>query len=152
MGTKISIETHSWCFPLINQSQYFCFFLIFLAHKFIPSHSFNTFIRRHLKRSLHLPIACEFCEKTSLGCRSEKWTRSCLSASRRTTSWATPHRKTELRRNLLATPHPIELCCTLTKLRRTLLDNNNCEASTGHTQKRKNIERGKDGWHQAYIC
>ncbi len=45
----------------------------------------------------------------------------------------------ELRRNLLATPYPIELRRNLTELRCTLL------AKTGHTQRRKNIERGKDG-------
>jgi hypothetical protein len=45
---------------------------------------------------------------------------------------------TELSRNL------IELRRTLTDLRCTLLAKTG-EASTGHTQRRKNIERGKDG-------
>ncbi len=112
----------------------------------------KTFIRRNLKRSLFIsPLLGGLSGKTSLGCQAENSTRSCLSASRRTTSWAMPHSN-------WATPQPIEL-------RRTpywtvphpnwdtggALLANTGEASTGHTQRRKNIEREKEGWHQAYI-
>ncbi len=81
----------AWCHSL-------CLFWYYILHTFIPSHSYNTFIRRHSPRLL--PISSSLVSsvgKTSLGCRA-----------------ATP-RPTELRRTLT------ELRRTLTDLRRTLL-------------------------------
>ncbi len=59
-----------------------------------------TFIRRHSLKFLSISSSLvSSVRKTSLGCRVENRTRACLTASRRTTNWATPH------------PN-VHMCCT----------------------------------------
>jgi hypothetical protein len=59
------------------ESKYICelgqnmFILYFLVHTFSPSHSYNTFIRRHSPRFLSISSSLiSSVGKTSLGCRS----------------------------------------------------------------------------------
>ncbi len=73
---------------------YFSF--LYNIHTFIQSHShsYNTFIHRHLLRPLSISssLVCSV-GNISLRCRAENRTRACLTASRRATNWATPHHK-----------------------------------------------------------
>ncbi len=87
----------------------FKIFLIFINH----SHStiIHSFILHYSSRPVFLyPHRFSF----SMGCRAENPTRSCLTASRRNTNWATPHPI------LIYLASLIDLHLTLTKLRRTL--------------------------------
>ncbi len=61
-------------------------------HTFIQSHSYNTFIHRHLLGPLSISSLLESSVgRPSLWCRAEKRTRACLTARRRATNWATLH-------------------------------------------------------------
>jgi hypothetical protein len=83
----------AWCHS-------FCLFGYFIVHTFIPSHSYCTFIRHHSPKFLSIfSSLVSSVGKTSLGCRAEIQTGACLTASRLTTNWATPH-------PLSAVPHP----------------------------------------------
>ncbi len=85
----------------------FCFFVYFIVHKFIPSHSFRTFIRHHSPKFLSILSSLgSSVGKTSLGCRAKNQTRTCLTASRRTTNWATPQPFWATQHLYWATPQP----------------------------------------------
>ena len=71
-------------------------FFIFLLHYI---HSYNHSLITFAEALLHIFIAAGSVGGTSLGCRDEIRTRACLTASQRTTIWATLH--------------PSVLCCTL---------------------------------------
>ncbi len=60
----------------------------------MQSQLYNTFIRRHLPRSLSISssLVCSV-GKTSLWCRAKNRTQACLTSSRRATNWATPHHR-----------------------------------------------------------
>ncbi len=74
-------------------------FIFYNIHTFIQPHSYNTFIHCHSLRPLSISssLVCSV-GKTSLWCRAENRTRTCLTASRRATNYATPH-------HYYATPH-----------------------------------------------
>ncbi len=65
---------------------------------------------------LHIFIAGQLSGKTSLWCRAENQTRACLTASRRSSNWATPHHNWATPHHNWATPHH-------TEQRRTILSN-----------------------------
>ncbi len=74
------------------------FSYIYDIHTFISSHSYNTLVRRHSPRSLSISSSLwSSVRKTSLWCRAENRTRACLTASRRSTNWATPHHTNQLK-------------------------------------------------------
>ncbi len=70
---------------------------LFIFHIFtMYIHSLITFIQHicpspFAEASLHLFIALKLSGKASLWCWAENRTRACLTASRRSTNWATPH-------------------------------------------------------------
>ncbi len=71
---------------------HFFWYLLFLTiiHT-VQSYIHSSFtIRRGLSSCILIASSLSK-RRTSIGCRAENWTRACLTASRRTTNWATPN-------------------------------------------------------------
>ncbi len=108
--------------------QLFLIFIILAIIHTVQSYIHSSFAIRRGPSSCILIAFSISKRRTSTGGRTENQTLACLTASRRTTYWATPH-PTDLRRTLLSnaalpsyavhylfTPHPTELRRTLTEL------------------------------------
>ncbi len=93
----------------------FCLFWYFLVHTFGPSHSYNSFIRRHSPSFLSISsLLVSSVGKTSPECRAGNRTRACLKhyhLNYLATFWATSHPNWATSHPTWATTHPYYQTC-----------------------------------------